>query len=73
MGAVLTLSNLKAVKVTFADVMMLINLIFSIVAGGVFALQKTFDWRIYSLCALFVYSLLMTIIRIARSSANKID
>ncbi len=73
MGAVLTLSNLKAVKVTFADVMMLVNLIFSIVAGGIFALQKIFDWRIYSLGALFVYSLLMTIIRIARSSANKID
>ena len=73
MGAVLTLSNLKAVKVTFADVMMLVNLIFSIVAGGVFALQKTFDWRIYSLGVLFIYSLLMAIIRIARLSANKID
>ena len=73
MGVVLTLANIKAIKVTFADVMMLINLIFSIVAAGIFALQKTFDWRIYSLAVLFIYSLLMTIFRIIRFSLNKID
>ncbi len=73
MGVVLTAVNLKALKITFADFLMLANLIFSIVASIVFALQKTIDWRIYLLSALFVFSLTMTIFRILRASPKKID
>ncbi len=73
LGAFLSLVNLKAVKITFADFLMLTNLIFSVVASLVFILQKTYDWRIYSLGALFIYSLTITIIRIIKSSPKKID
>ncbi len=73
LGVVLTVINIKSLKITFADFLMLTNLLFSIVALGVFALQKTFDWRIYSLGALFIYSLVMTIFRILNCCPKKID
>ncbi len=73
LGAILSASGLKAPKITFADFLMLTNLIFSIVASSIFALQKTFDWRIYSLGALFVYSLVMTLLRISKACPKNID
>ncbi len=73
MGATLTATGIKSVKITFADFLMLTNLVFSIVASAIFALQKTFDWRIYCLGALFVYSFIMTWIRILKCCPKNID
>ena len=73
LGAILSASGLKATKITFADFLMLTNLIFSVVASSIFALQKTLDWRIYSLSILFAYSLIMALLRIIKVCPKNID
>ncbi len=72
-SVILSISNLKAIKITFADFLTLSTLVFSLVLASLLFLTKAYNWKIYCLLAIAIYCVIITIFRIIRVCPKRID